>query len=422
MYTLNEKEVQILNDYYSLSKQTHTLKKMPRSFILEIQVILESLLKELCNSKYNQYPSNITEAIDNVISRDKKYIKGIDVKGYPKFKDHFIRFRTWVKQINNIGNPTKHESYIPGEDEPIIYKNYLRDCIKWYFNYGLNLSIGDINSTHATALKALTEMFPTDIMEEFVVERETYYVILLIDSSMSMLWPYLEDENNKANFKSKDFQQAVKKIQTTMESAHEKALGALRGSAACIQKSMKIYQYLFNHERVELNKYPEKLSADGNDNVFRLKADNYDPNGQTSLYDTIEEALRIIYTGYLKPVAEKSKRVDKLSIGVITDGRDTIIEGVVNDKRTQSEYQAKKAAKLRKIEALLRILQGTDNPREIFLEGSVVIGLTNNDFPEKELIEIQKELGFRESISINQADDESIRKAFSTFSINAINI
>ena len=57
-----------------------------------------------------------------------------------------------------------------------------------------------------------------------------------------------------------------------------------------------------------------------------------------------------------------------------------------------------------------------------FLVSSVLIGLTGTDFSENKLKEIKKELSFDESVSINQADEQSIRKAFKLFSTNAINV
>jgi hypothetical protein len=64
----------------------------------------------------------------------------------------------------------------------------------------------------------------------------------------------------------------------------------------------------------------------------------------------------------------------------------------------------------------------TDDVSKCFLASSVLIGLTGNDFSETKLKEIKKELSFDEYISINQSDEQSIRKAFKLFSTNAINV
>jgi hypothetical protein len=68
------------------------------------------------------------------------------------------------------------------------------------------------------------------------------------------------------------------------------------------------------------------------------------------------------------------------------------------------------------------MLRGNGDIKKNFLVSSVLIGLTGTDFSENKLKEIKKELSFDESVSINQADEQSIRKAFKLFSTNAINV
>lgn len=68
------------------------------------------------------------------------------------------------------------------------------------------------------------------------------------------------------------------------------------------------------------------------------------------------------------------------------------------------------------------MLRGSGDIKKNFLVSSVLIGLTGTDFSENKLKEIKKELSFDESVSINQADEQSIRKAFKLFSTNAINV
>ena len=67
-------------------------------------------------------------------------------------------------------------------------------------------------------------------------------------------------------------------------------------------------------------------------------------------------------------------------------------------------------------------LRGNGDVSQAMLVSSVLIGLTGTEFSELKLKEMKRELNFDEAISINQANDQSIRKAFKLFSTNALNI
>lgn len=245
--------------------------------------------------------------------------------------------------------------------------------------------------------------------ENDIVERETYYVILLLDSSQSMVWPYLQDQSNTNQLDSEDYKNAITEIQNEMQSAHEKSLNSLRGSSPCKDGYMKVFQYTFNHRKKSLNG-PEELNTFGLDKVVKIGKNNYTPEGKTALYDVIDESLKVAYDLYLKKTMEEEKRIDKLIIGVVTDGEDTVLNSEQKDQ------------KINEIKRYLKMLRGDGDIKKCFLVSSVLIGLTGSDFSETRLKEIKKELSFDESISINQADEQSIRKAFNLFSTNALNI
>ena len=241
---------------------------------------------------------------------------------------------------------------------------------------------------------------------EKLVIREYYYVVLLVDRSQSMLWPFLENENNKYEDATSDYKNAIRKVQFEITAAHEKALSALRGSQVCKDRYLKIYQYAFN-DKLKLINSPKELSPVGEDEVVKLTQDNYYPESKTALYDVIHEALQVVEAKYLRQARAEEKRVDKLIIGVITDGQDTMYK----DKSSE------KTQKINQIKQLMQRLRGEDGYSH--LHSSVLIGLTSADFTRQHMLEVKDELTFDEAISINQSDDKAIRKAFKLFSTDA---
>ncbi|MBX3008043.1 MAG: VWA domain-containing protein [Melioribacteraceae bacterium] len=296
-------------------------------------------------------------------------------------------------------------------------KSALTVICRWFFSKHKKFQLSLVTNLSFDDKEAVKHLFyvKIDKKEKDVIEREYYYVILLIDSSQSMLWPYLKDQRNYDKEDSSDYKEAVSVVQKAMQVAHEKALTALRGSSICKGDNnctgyMMIYQYTFNHRKKLLNP-PEELSSVGLDKVAKISKINYYPEGRTALYDVIDESIKVIYDNYLKKAMDEEKRIDKVAIGVITDGEDTVI--------TDAHQKASKISEIRKY---LNILRGQGDLSKCFLVSSVLIGLTGTDFSESKLKEIKSELTFDEIISINQSDEHSIRQAFKLFSTNAINV
>jgi hypothetical protein len=285
----------------------------------------------------------------------------------------------------------------------------LRQILKWYINIHKKYYLNNITNLTTEQKGEVAHLFTTKInrTETSIVERETYYVILLIDSSQSMLWPFLKDPGNSNNDDSNDYKQAVGQVQKAMQFAHEKALNALRGSQVCRDGYLQLYQFTFNQKEMVLNK-PEFLTPEGLDNVVKISSNNYYPEGRTALYDTIHRSLKVMYEIHLKPELDKNGRYDKVIIGVITDGEDTMLDGPLITH------------KINEIKQYLTILRG--ELRKSYLVSSVLIGLTGNEFTDNKLKEIRKEMNFDESISIIQADEHSIRKAFKLFTGKATNV
>ncbi|MBL8080455.1 MAG: VWA domain-containing protein [Anaerolineales bacterium] len=245
--------------------------------------------------------------------------------------------------------------------------------------------------------------------DEDLVIHEYYYVVLLVDKSQSMLWPFLEDEKNRNETGTSDYRNAVNKVQQEITFAHAKALAALRGSQICKDRYLKVYQYAFNDKPMVLNP-PEELSPVGMDKVFKLTASNYYPESKTALYDVVHEALQVVEQNYLRKAIEDDRRVDKLIIGVITDGEDTMYE----------ENSPERSQKISQIKELMHKLRGGDGYSHLY--SSVLIGLTSADFTKQRLLKVKEELTFDEAISINQSDDKAIRRAFKLFSTDTAGI
>jgi hypothetical protein len=240
---------------------------------------------------------------------------------------------------------------------------------------------------------------------EPIVNQDYYHVILLIDSSGSMLFPFLKDESNWNNDQSEDYKNAVKLSQEAMIEAHAKALSALRGSEHCNDCFLQVTQYTFNSAKRLLNE-AEELSSQGFDHIIKISEQNYRPFNGTALYNTIHEALTLVYQKHLKEAFEQKHRVDKVTIGVITDGEDTVLTDSIMKRR-----------KIEEIKNILKVLRGTTT--YCHLVSSVLIGLTSKDFTKEKLNEVKEELTFTEAISIVQSDEKAIRRAFKLWSTDA---
>lgn len=389
-----------------------------KEVILHCRESVISFMQSILVDKYKYSPTSEEISNDSLISKTFFSTDFIGKKENGRFKPHNQNMQNISDQINLIihkRNPVAH----PRPDNKIDDDDLqdfsiqcvigLRQILKWYHNNHKKHYLNNIDNLNSEEKNVVAPLFTSKIerTEKSIVERETYYVILLIDSSQSMLWPFLKDPGNSNNDESTDYKQAVVQVQKAMQFAHEKALNALRGSQVCRDGYLQLYQFTFNQKEMVLNK-PEFLTPEGLDNVVKISSNNYYPEGRTALYDTIHRSLKVMYEIHLKPELDKNGRYDKVIIGVITDGEDTMLDGPLITH------------KINEIKQYLTILRG--ELRKSYLVSSVLIGLTGNEFTDNKLKEIRKEMNFDESISIIQADEHSIRKAFKLFTGKATNV
>ncbi len=400
MQKFTAKDKQAFNIY----KELDVKRKDFGSYLIECQRLLEIIVKEAVWKSASISVSGINDGIRDHLDKVPDFIDQVKPNGFPVYKREYNKFKENAVFINKKANSFKHHNESPSEMEADVAKDYIDYCFDWY----VKIFIGATNSssTDENTKNASPKILPAQKKQERITERETYYVVLLVDSSESMLWPYLKGGSNNDDYKN-----ATTEVQKAMQFAHEKALNALRGSSICSEGYLQLYQYTFNH-RIRLLNPPEVLAASQftSDNVAKINSTNYSPSGMTALYEVIHESLKVVYEKYLKETMEKDFRINKVIIGVITDGVDTVLD------------EEQKTHKISEIKQYLRMLRGNGDMKKNFLISSVLIGLTGSDFSDNKLKEIKKELTFDESISINQADDQSIRKAFKLFSTNTINI
>jgi hypothetical protein len=382
----------------------------PRDIITDCRDSIIGIIKTVLIEKYkkDENSSEVREPMKSFFETDF-FGTGVG-KNFKPHNHSFQNAKNYLYIITGSRNPV---TYLTEDPESLTQesrqcRNALQEFLTWYFSDYKKYYYNSITNLTAEEKSEVAHLFTIKInrTEKSIVERETYYVILLIDSSQSMLWPFLKDPANSNNDESTDYKQAVGQVQKAMQFAHEKALNALRGSQVCLDGYLQLYQLTFNQKEMVLNK-PEYLSNEGLDKVVKINSNNYYPEGKTALYDTIHRSLKVIYEIHLKPELDKNGRLDKVCIGVITDGDDTMLN------------ELQKTQRINEIKQYLTILRG--EIRKNFLVSSVLIGLTSNEFSDNKLKEIRKELNFDESISIIQADEHSIRKAFKLFSSKASN-
>lgn len=422
---LTKRELKALQEYRD-AKKAH---RAPKDIVRDSRGFLVSLMQNICEEKYHISPTS--KDFENATYY---VIKQGMFSYYDKKEEKFVPHTMWhgkilnqIERLRDIRNAQNDYS------EEFATEEEARQCIdgikligKWYFKEFKPTQLSSITNLDSEIKNDVAELFELKNRGvEIIKERETHYVMLLIDSSESMLFPYLD---NPANIDrgSRNYSEAIVKVQNAMQFAHEKALNALRGSAICQQESLKIFQYSFNHNKKWLND-PEILSTSPHDDdkVKRISPANYYPEGMTALYDVVDESLKVVYEKYLKPEEKSVKDIDKLIIGVLTDGEDTIVNGerrYLEDGSENGEYKKQKELKLKSINNTMQLLNGNNIIGKAFLESSVLIGLTGEGLNENKLKEIRKELNFHESISVLQSDEQSIRKAFKLWSTNAMNI
>jgi len=397
MYTLNDHENNVLSEYYSLIEENSRKTR-------EYQIKAEQLFRRYAIEEYEY--KNPQDKISNILTygfgRDPRFYVSIEENAYGKpsyiWTPQFNKIKKIFDRVNDIRSEDIHEETVKEEAEIDYVKKNVKFIIKFYFEKIRVSKRDELSTNNLKANKALDYIF--SIYREVLVERPIFYVILLIDCSGSM--------------------GSIRDVKNTMASAHKKALDALRGSADCNKRSMWVFQYLFNQESIIINQ-PEILSPFGDDKVKLINSSNYFPEGVTALYQTIEESLKKIKENYILPAKIDKKRIDKVSIGVITDGEDNYINGVFQDNNP-SLYSQKKGIIIKSIKSVIGELRGNGNETEIHLESSVLIGLTSEDFSKIKLEEIRKELGFNSALAIDNEDEKALRIAFQTHSTNALNI
>lgn len=419
---LSNYELHAIDEYIS-TKGPH---RSPVDIVRSCRALLIRIMQDICVRKYKLdiYSNEFKNPLIYVV-RSGFFTKPNPIPGKDKYIPRSPRLEKIYNQVNIVkGNRelTDYGVFSATEEEANQCLNGIKIIAVWYFNNYRKIYLDNVSNLSAEQKIQVKELFTLELnFIEKIIERDKYYLVLLIDSSQSMLWPYLKDKKNWNSENTTDYQNAVTEVQSAMQFAHEKALTAFRGSSICKEGYLYIYQSTFNHKRKHLND-PEILSPEkyGTDKVVKINRTNYYPDGMTALYDNVDESLKVVYNHYLLPVLEKEKRVDKVIICVITDGEDTIVEGISKNSNP-NEYEIRKRTKLRSIANTISRLRGDENSKYSFLYSSVLIGLTSNHFTEDALKKIKKELVFDESISINQTDEYSIRKAFKLFSTNAIN-
>nr|MCZ7603059.1 hypothetical protein [Melioribacteraceae bacterium] len=405
--TLQEKKA--FQEYISAIQE----KRIPKDILRDCRNSVIALIQNICIEEYHVSPTSQELKEPKKLIITKSFFSKKDINT-GKIEYHSQLLEKVFRQINIITDNRNSSDYSTDntdDDEFAIQcKSALKVILKWYINKYKKIQLSDITNLNSDEKKMISDLFKTAFKKtERIIERETYYVILLIDSSQSMLWPYLKDQSNFNKENTKDYMDAVLAVQNAMQLAHEKSLTALRGSSICKDGYLKIYQYTFNHHKKLLNA-PEDLSPVGLDRVAKINVGTYHPEGKTALYDVIYESIKVVYDNYLMKAMHEEKRIDKVVIGVITDGEDTVLD------------EQSKSRQITEIKKYLNILRGDGDFSKCFLVSSVLIGLTGNDFSDNKLKEIKRELGFDESISINQLDEHSIRQAFKLFSTNALNV
>jgi hypothetical protein len=404
-------------EYYISASETHTSASNTIIFCREglIRFVQSILTGEL---NFNKDDKEVSDGQALKTISEKEYFGKNVGRDFRPHNQALGNIKNQIGIITSLRNPITHPSPKGKLEDESIESNSkqcliaFKEILKWYLSSHKKYILTSITNLTSEQKSETAHLFTAKISRaERITERETYYVVLLIDSSQSMVFPYLKDPNN-SNENSTDYKNAIGTVQSAMQFAHQKALNALRGSSICREGYLKIYQYTFNHKKKLLNN-PEELSPqpiEGFDKVVRINSSNYLPGGMTALYDVIDESLKVIYDNYLKKTMLEEKRIDKVIIGVITDGEDTVLG---SDQKNN---------KIAEIKQYLKMLRGDGDIKKNFLISSVLIGLTGTDFSENKLKEIKKELSFDESVSINQADEQSIRRAFKLFSTNAINV
>lgn len=240
---LTDYELKAIDKYISAFRAN----REPSDVLTDCRTCVVALLQNISLTAYD---------ITDQSPEFEKSIKGYLIrKGFFSKKDfttgHISYHSQWLnKVLDNINiimstrNFDEYKLLSPTEDEALKSKSALNIVFDWYINKYRKIPIDNIRNISDFQKENIVHIFKTQInRKERIIERENYYVILLIDSSQSMVWPYLDDPANSNKESTKDYQNAVLKVQTAMAHAQKKALDALRGSAICTHRYMFVYQY-----------------------------------------------------------------------------------------------------------------------------------------------------------------------------------
>lgn len=435
-------EIKALEKLYSAMRKN----REDEDIINDCRSSATRLIQHFCSfdCKVSKDSENFRNAWAYLTDRDNSFFwgKNEDASYNHKKEKVYKEIHNLILAIKRTRQDNSYSENVYEEQDFEIDSNLtlarLKKLIKLYFVDIRAYKVTQIKNLKEPYLLLLSSFFPKTrknlsedseeiIRESIIRQRPTYYVLVLIDASSSMFWPYLKNRTNSNKPESSDYNNAIKQTQNAITKAHNKAIDALRGSAICQQGYLKVCQYIFNHETRLLNS-PKTLNKDGMDDVKKLTSNVYYPDGMTALYDSIEESTRLIYDKYINP-SKKKREIDKLILVVITDGEDTIIDKTERyqissqrDWEEQETYLRMKKQKTRTIKESLKKLRGHTTTGQQHLESAILIGLTNSQFSSKHLLGLKKELGFDESIAILQNDSAALRTAFRLFSGNALNI
>lgn len=178
--------------------------------------------------------------------------------------------------------------------------------------------------------------------------------------------------------------------------AQNAMIEALRGSAITRHGAHYISQYLFDTELRTLHKLEALASRAGNDNVELLTANTYNPAGRTDLYRTLYTILQDMLA--ILSSSHDQGANPKFTIVLVSDGRDT--ESNANPDQIRN---------------LIKKLENQG-----ILKTSIVIGLLNKNFSEKDLEDLRQTLGFEQSLVCDQSSPRKIREVFVMASQSAV--
>lgn len=184
-------------------------------------------------------------------------------------------------------------------------------------------------------------------------------------------------------------QQAVVDAQNAM-------IDALRDSAITRHGAHFILQYQFDEKLLPIHDAEALATARGNDNVALLTLDMYRPGGQTALYKSVHMVLQDMM-GLLSKARDQGMNA-KFVIVLVSDGAD-------NECGIKPED----------IRNLVKQLQ-----EQGILKTSIIVGLLNPQFNEKQLENIRKNIGFEKSLVCDQSSPRKIRETFVMASQSAV--